>query len=56
MTDSTPIDLHHEADLVRLFMTVWTHNRLGETADESTRLRVLDALSRLEQAATERVA
>lgn len=56
MSDSTRFDLHHEADLVRLFMTVWTHNRLGETADLSTRLRVLDALSRLEQAATDKVA
>lgn len=45
------MDAAHEAEVVRLYVSTYWRNLLGDRASESTRLRVLDAVARLEEAA-----
>lgn len=49
-------DLHHEADVVRLYVEAYRYTALGDEASVQSRMRVLDALRRLEEAAAKKEA
>ena len=54
MSDRTAPDMvRHEADVIRLALSVWRYNAAGDEIDLDTQARLLDAVERLVWAAGE---